>query len=173
MTALQNKRKVKSWWNKSFVGVAPIIFTKKTLTGATSLLAPAANHAWYKPIFYWLHETAACCDFGVDLRNGLDHYSLSRWTDGTPYSSSDLLYFNLLLHFYLDKLFQVQHPLSFLFFVQKFSKSNSSSLFFVEKLILSPTSILQKYPRTFSNSVWTAKSIRSRKNFPGPIPFLT
>ena len=55
------------------------------------LLAPAANHGWYKAIFYCLHETAACCYFGVDLGKGLDHYSLSRLTDGTPYSSSDLL----------------------------------------------------------------------------------
>ena len=58
-------------------------------------MTPAANHAWYKPIFYWLHEMAACCFFGVDLGKGHDHYWLSHLTDGTPYSSSDLLDFTL------------------------------------------------------------------------------
>ena len=72
---------------------------QKILTGAIFLLAPAANHYWYKPIFYWLHETAACCYFGVDLGNGLDHYSLSRLRDGTSHSFSDLPYFTLLLPF--------------------------------------------------------------------------
>ena len=89
-------------------------FHEKILTGAIFLLAPAANHAWYKPIFYWLHETAACCYFGADLGSGLDHNSLSRLTDGTPRSSSDLLYFTLLPPFNLDKLFQVQLPFSLL-----------------------------------------------------------
>ena len=42
---------------------------KKIQTGTIFLLAPADNHAWYKPIFYWLHEMAACCYFGVDLGN--------------------------------------------------------------------------------------------------------
>ena len=48
-------------------------YYKKIQTGAIFLLAPAANHAWYKPIFYWLRETAACCYFGVDLGDRLDH----------------------------------------------------------------------------------------------------
>ena len=53
---------------------------------------------------------------------GLDHISLSRLTDGTPHSSTDLPYFTLLLPFYLNKLFQVQ-PLSlFCLFGQKISK---------------------------------------------------
>ena len=43
--------------------------SRKIPTGAIFLLAPAANHAWYKPIFYWLHEMAACCYFGVELGN--------------------------------------------------------------------------------------------------------
>ena len=42
---------------------------------------------------------AACCYFGADLGNGLDHNFPSRLTDGTPHSSSDLLYFTLLLPF--------------------------------------------------------------------------
>ena len=60
--------------------------------GAFFLLAPAANHAWYKSIFYWLHETAACCFFGVDLRNGLDHYSLSHGRDSSLLFRLALLY---------------------------------------------------------------------------------
>ena len=107
------------------------------------------------------------------MGKGLDHYSLSRLTDGTPYSSSDLLYFTLFLPFYLDKLFQVQLPLSLLIFSRKFSKSKSSSLFSLDKNILSPTSILQKYSETISYSVLAAKSIRSRKNILSPISFLT
>ena len=63
---------------------------------------------------YWLHETAACCYFGVLLGKGLDHNSLSRFADGTPYSSSDLLYFTLLLPFYFENLFLVQLPFSLL-----------------------------------------------------------
>ena len=74
-----------------------IHFYKKILTGAIFLLASAANHAWYKPIFYWLHEMAACCYFGAHLGKGLDCYSLSGLTDGTPHSFSDLLHLILLL----------------------------------------------------------------------------
>ena len=44
-------------------------FTKKIQTGTILLLPPAANHAWYKPIFYSLNEMAACCYFGVGLGN--------------------------------------------------------------------------------------------------------
>ena len=116
-------------------------------------MTQAPNHAWYKPIFYWLQETAACCYFGVDLGNGLNHNSLSRLADGTSYSSSDLPYFTPLLPFYLDKLFQVQLPFSILIFGQKFSKCNSSSLFSSDKSIPSPTSILQKNSKTILNSV--------------------
>ena len=123
--------------------------------------------------FYWLHETAACCYSGVDLGKGLDHYSLSRFADGTPYSSSDLLYFTLLLPFYLDKLFQVQLPFSLCLFGQKFSKSNSSSLFSSDKKIQSPTSILQKYSKTISNPVLATKTFKSRKSILSPIFFLT
>ena len=105
-----------------------INFLKKIVTGAIFLLAPAANHGWCKLFSYWLHETAVCSYFGVDLGKGLDHHSLSRLADGTPYSSSDLPYFTLLLAFYVDKLFQVQLLSPFRLFGQKFSKSNSSSL---------------------------------------------
>ena len=148
-------------------------YFSQILMWAFFLLAPAVNHAWYKPIFPWLHEPAACCYFGVDLGNGLDHYSLSRLRDGTPYSSSDLLYFTLLLPFYLDKLFQVQLPFSLMLFGQKTSKSNSSSLFSSDRKILSPTSILQKYSQTILNSVLAAKSFQFRKNISSPILFLT
>ena len=111
-------------------------FYRTILTGAIFLLIPAANHAWYKPICYWLHETAACCYFGVDLGKGLDHKLLPRFADGTPYSSSDLLYFNLLL--YSDKI--ILSP-------------NSSSLSSLDKKNLSPSPILQKCSKTFSKCV--------------------
>ena len=42
---------------------------------------------------------AACCYFGADLRNWLDHNFPSRLTDWTSRSSSDLLYSSLLLPF--------------------------------------------------------------------------
>ena len=109
-----------SWINK---------FYKKKLMRIFFLLAPAANHGWYKLFSYWLHETAACCYFGVDLGKGLDHYSLSRLADGTPYSSSDLLYFILLLPFYLDKI--ILSPTTFLpfAFLDKNFLSTSPLLF--------------------------------------------
>ena len=104
-------------------------------------MAPAANHAWYKQILYWLHEKAACCYFGVDLGKRLDHNPLSRLADGTPYSSSDLFYFTLLL----------------LFTWANYFKSNSLSPFcFLDKNFLSPSSILQKYSITIPNSVLAA-----------------
>ena len=113
-------------------------------------MAPAANHGWYMPVFYWLHETAACCYFGVDLRNGHDHKSLSRLADGTPYSSSDLHYFTLLL--YLDKIILLPNL-------------SSLSLSSLDKKLLSPTSILQKFSKTISNSVLVANHSNSTKIF--------
>ena len=172
MTVVGNKKSKKLIEKKNHCSCTNN-FYKKILTGAVFLLAPAANHAWYKSIFYWLHETAACCYFGVDLGNGLDNYSLSRLTDGTPHSSSDLIYFTLLLPFYLDKLFHVQLLFSLFVFCTKFSKSNFFHLFSSDKNILSPTSILQKYSKTFSKSVLVAKSVRSHKSNLSPISFLT
>ena len=105
---------------------------------------------------------------------GLDHFSLSRLTDGTPHSSSNLLYFTLLLPFNLDKIFQVQLPFSLLLFwtkILKFSKSHSCSLFSSDKNFLSPTSVLQKHSTTIPNSVLTTKSFQSRKNILGLIFF--
>ena len=114
------------------------MFTKKILTGAIFLLASAANHAWYKPIFYWLHEMAACCFFGVDLRNGFDQYSFSRLADGTLYSSSDFLYFTLLLHFLLGLI--ISSPTPFLPFA------------FLDKNFLSPIPLLSSLGQKFSKS---------------------
>ena len=36
---------------------------QKISHGAIFLLAPAANHVWYKLFFSWLYEAAACCYF--------------------------------------------------------------------------------------------------------------
>ena len=111
---------------------------------------------------------AACCYFAADLGKKHDRYSLSRLKDGTPYFSPDLLYFTFPFLFYLDKLFQVQLPFYLLFSGQKFSKSNSSSLFSSDKNTLSPISIPQNYSKSIPVSVLTAKSIRSQETIPSP-----
>ena len=72
--------------------------------------------------------------------------------DGTPYSSSDLPYFTLLL--YLDKNILSPHFLSLLFEQKKFSKSNFNSAKIFEdnfKLCLSqiPIASRQKILRQF------------------------
>ena len=140
-------------------------FYKKILTGTIFLLAPAANHAWYKPIFFWLYEMAACCYFGVDLGKRFDHYFHL-----TPHSSSDLLYFTLLLPFtwtnyfksnsfspfriVAQKIFEVQFLFSLLF-GQKYFKSNLNStkiIWNISKLCFSRKiiSISQKYSKFHS-----------------------
>ena len=108
-------------------------------------MAPAANHGWYKLFFYWLHETAACCCFGVDLGNGLDQYSLSRLAvrgrDSLLLSQLALLY--CFSPFLIGQIILGTTPFLTLPFGQKISKSNSSSVFSSDKNILSPTPILQ------------------------------
>ena len=111
------------------------IFIKKYLTRAFFLLALAANHDCYKLFFYWLHETAACCNFGVDLGNGLDHNSLSRSADGNPYSSSDLLYFTLFLPFTWTNYSKSNSLSLFCLLDKKFLGPKFSSLFLLEKKI--------------------------------------
>ena len=116
---------------------------------------------------------AACCYFGANLGNGLDHYSLSRLADGTAYSSSDLLYFTLHLPLTWTNYFKSKSFSPFCFFGQKFSKSNFSSLFPSDKNILSPSPIPQKCSKTIPNSVLAAKSFQSWKNILSLIFFLT
>ena len=98
-------------------------------------------HASYKPISYWLHDMAAACYFAADLGNQFDHNFPSRLTDGTPHSSSDLIYFTPFLPFNLldkiilspslipsslgAKIFYVKIPSSLCSFQTKNSKSNS------------------------------------------------
>ena len=131
-------------------------FSQKTLKRAFFPLAPAANHAWHKPIFYWWHEMAACCYFGVDLRNGPDHNSLSRFN-----GRDSLLLFLLALLSSSSLLGQNN------------SKPKTLSLSFLNKLILSPTSILQKYSKTIPNSVLAAKPFQFSKNILSPTFFVT
>ena len=69
--------------------------------------------------------------------------------DQTPYSSSDLPYFTLLL--YLDKIILSPHS------------SSLSSL--DEKNVLSSTSILQKYSKTISNCVLAKFHFQLIQNF--------
>ena len=116
---------------------------------------------------------AACCYFGVDLGNSLNRKSLSRLTDGTPHSSSDLLYFTPLLPFTWTNYFKSNSLSLFRCFGQKKFYVQSLFLLSSDKNILSPTSIPQKYPETFLNSVLAAKSFQSCKNILNPILFLT
>ena len=54
------------------------------------------------------------------MGKGLDHYFLSCLTDVTPYSSSDLLYFALLLPFTRTNYFQSNSLFPFGLFGQNF-----------------------------------------------------
>ena len=65
--------------------------------------------------------------FGVDLGKGLDHNSLSRLADEIPYSSSDLLYYTLLLPFTWTFYLKSNSLSPFSLFGKKFSKSNFNS----------------------------------------------
>ena len=89
---------------------------------------------------------AACCYFGVDLRTQLDHNFRSRLTDGTPYSSSDLLSSSFSQPFAWPNYsksnsFSLFHSLG-----QNYSKSNSSSPFSSDKYILSQSSFFSFFP---------------------------
>ena len=122
--------------------MAQTIPTKNSNKSSFSIVS-CCQHAWYKPFFYLFHEMAACCYFGVDLGNWLDHNFPSRLTDGTLHRPSDLLYFSFFLPFtLLDKIFSKSNFSSFLFAQnismskiplhfalpgQKSSKSNSKS----------------------------------------------
>ena len=101
----------------------------------------------------------ACCYLGAHPRNQLDLKFPSRWTDGTPYSSSDLLLLpstlpnysksNYLSPFY--SLGQNKSKSNFLFpllFGQNYSKSKFPLLFVCFGLkILTPTRIIQNYSK--------------------------
>ena len=76
---------------------------------------------------------AACCYFGADLGNWLDHKFPSRWTDGTPHSSSDLLYFTLLLTFTWTNYSKSNFLCPFCSLGQNYSQSNSSFFFTFDK----------------------------------------
>ena len=93
----------------------------------------------YEPISFWSHDMAACCYFGVNLRNQLDQNFPSRLPDVIPLSFSDLLISSLLLPFTwtnyfksnslsplysLDKVFSVQIPLLSLLLWTYYFKSN-------------------------------------------------
>ena len=149
-------------------------FLQKNSNGSFFPIGSSCQQWLIQAFFYWLHEMAACCCFGFDLGKRFDLYYLSRLTDWTPHSSSDLLYFTLLLRFYLDKLFQVQLLFSLLSFWTKIFSSPIPLLSSLAmKNIPSLTSILQKYSKTIPNSVLAAKSFQSRKKLLSPIFFLT
>ena len=83
----------------------------------------------------------ACCYFGADLRNQIDYNFPSRVKDGTPHSSSDLFYFTLLLPFTWTNYSKSNFLFLFYSLGQKYSKSNSSSLFSSDKIIPSQNSL--------------------------------
>ena len=144
-------------------------FLQKNSTGSYLSFASCCKYAWYKPIFYYLHEMAAFCYLRADLGSGLDHNFPSRLTDEILQSSSDLLYFTLLLPLTWTKYskfsnFSPSHSLG-----QIYSKSNSSSLFTSDKIILRKNS--------FSSLLFLDKKfpvpIQIYKNTLGPIFLLT
>ena len=102
-------------------------------------MAPAANMFGRSRFFF--HEKAACCYIGVNLGNGLDHNFLSHLTDGTPRSSSDLLYFTLLGPFTRTN-YSKSNSLSPSYSLgQKHSMPDSSSFFSSDKLFLSQNAL--------------------------------
>ena len=139
-------------------------FLQKNLTRAIFLLTPAANMLG----FYWLHEIAACCYFGTDLGNGLDHNSPSRLKDGKPHSSSYLLYFTLLLPL-IWTIYSKSNFLSvFCSRGQNYSQSNSCFLFFFgQNSSMSEFFLLLAFPETKKFQLQIYKNILS------PIIFLS
>ena len=122
-----NVEKIKKLMEKKNPCVCTIHFHKNS-NKSYFLIGFDCQHPWYKPIFYWLHEMAACCYLGADLGNGLDHNFPSRLTDVTPYSSSDLLYFTLSPSYSLGQNYsKSKFTLLFALPGQKTSTSNSKS----------------------------------------------
>ena len=103
---------------------------------------------------------------------------ISRLTYGTPYSSSDLLYFTLLLPFTWTNYFKSNSLSPFRFLGQKYSKSNfhstkifwDNSKFCLSRKIIP---ILQKNSKTISNLYSAAKSFQFYKIILSLIFFLT
>ena len=116
------------------------------------LFGSRCYHAWYKLISYWLHEKEACCSFGVDLWEQLDHIFLSYPTEGIPYSSSDLLSFSRLPSTWTNYSTSNWFP-PFYLHEKNYSKSKSSSLFASDKIILS-----QKCPSLCFSWIENSKS---------------
>ena len=117
---------------------------------------------------------AVCCHFGVDLRNQLNHNFPSRLTDGTPLSSSDLLYFFLLLPFIWTNYSKSNSLSPFYSLGQNYSKSEFPLLFALPgQSILSQTPNPQAYSKTISFSVLAANPFQSYKNISSPFFFLT
>ena len=103
-TALKTVEKWKNCWNKWTIGKAAKI-CKKFLTGAIFLLTPAANMFGTSRQFPVCMKRQHAFIFGADLGNWQDQKFLSPKTDGTPHSSSDLLYFTPLFSFTSTKSF--------------------------------------------------------------------
>ena len=131
---------------------------------------------------------AACCYFGIDLRNWLDRNLSSSWTVGFRRSSSDLLYSSLFFRF-IWTIFSNSNFLSpFYSFGQNYSRFDSSSFFSLDWTILNqnsffflpilekklsspPTPNPQKISKKLSFFVLPANLFQSYKNILSPISF--
>ena len=139
-------------------------------------IGSCCQNAWYKPkpSFYLFREMAACCYFGVNLGNWLDHNFPSRLTDGTLHRPSVLLYFSSFLPFtLLDNFFSKSFSSSLSPSDKVILSQNSlSTLLFLDKKVLSPTPSPQKYSWTISFSVSAANPFQFYKKTLSPF-FLT
>ena len=149
-----NKRK-KTWWNKETLGVAKMLFTKNS------------NDSYF-PIGSSCQPWLVQANFLLVAWNGSMLLFWSRSGKETrslfafPLKGRDslLLFWLALLYspFYLDKI--ILSP-------------NLSSLFSLDKNILSPTSILQNYSKTIPNSVLVAKLFQFYKKNSNTIQILS
>ena len=135
-----SRNRWKWWWKtnktKKNCGVKEPLklhkFSSKNSKFCYSPFGSSCQHISYEPISYRLLDMAACCHFGVDLRNQPDHKIPFRLTDGIPHSSSDMpssplvLLVTLLLDDYSECNFPLLFPLTF---SGIYSKSNSQFCF--------------------------------------------
>ena len=163
----------KRQWNKLTVWMAQTNPTKNS-NKSSFRIGSCCQNAWYKPSFYLFREMAACCYFGVDLGNWLDHNFPSRLTDGTLHRPSDLLYFSSFLPFtLLDNFFSKSFSSSLSPSDKVILSQNSlSTLLFLDKKVLSPTPSPQKNSWTISFSVSAANPFQFYKKTLSPF-FLT
>ena len=106
------------------------LILQKILTRIDIVLAPAAKTLGTSRFsigcMIW---QAACCHFGADMRNQLDHNFPSHSTDGIPHSSSHLLSSSRLLPFTWTTYSQFNSLSPFYSLGRNYSKSKFILLF--------------------------------------------